>query len=41
MAAFCHFYRYTPSEFRALTVKDFRELADYMNDYIAAMTKKK
>jgi hypothetical protein len=30
MPAFCAFYAMTPSEFRALSVADFRALSDFM-----------
>lgn len=34
MAAFCHFYGYTPTQYRALSLKDFGEMSEYMADYI-------
>lgn len=40
MAAFCHFYHYTPDEYRALTLRDFRELKEFRNKYLDAAAKK-
>jgi hypothetical protein len=36
MAAFCWFYHFTPSEFYALSLREYGALIDFLNKYLEA-----